>query len=87
MEERVSGLASRIDQSDERARSVRPNGENARGRSITRRNPGDPDDDDDDSDDSENSSDDDDFQGEPPGGDEDPDGETKETRSEFESTR
>jgi hypothetical protein len=74
MEERVSGLASRIDQSDERARSVRPNGENARGRSITRRNPGDPDDDDDDSDDSENSSDDDDFQGEPPGGDEDPNG-------------
>eukprot|EP00919_Chromeraceae_sp_WS-2016_P013510 GHVR01031733.1.p1 GENE.GHVR01031733.1~~GHVR01031733.1.p1 ORF type:complete len:714 (+),score=95.88 GHVR01031733.1:463-2604(+) len=75
MEERVSGLASRIDQSDARAPSVRPKGETARGRSITRRDPGDPDDDDDDSDDSEHSSDDDDFQGEPPGGDEDPTGE------------
>ena len=51
MEQRISGLADRVDKSDERASSSRPHGESARGRSITMRNPDDPDDDDDDSDD------------------------------------
>ena len=75
MEQRISGLADRVDKSDERASSSRPHSENARGRSITRRDPDDPDDDDDDSDDSDHSSDDDYLEGQPPGDGDDPTGE------------
>ena len=73
MEQRISGLADRVDKSDERDSSSRPHGESARGRSLTRRNPDDPDDDDDGSDDSD--PDDDDLEGEPPGEGDDPTGE------------
>ena len=75
MEQRISSLADRVDKSDGRTSSSRPSGEHTRGRSITRRNPGDPDDGDDDSDDSDHSSDSDFLEGEPPGEDDDPTGE------------
>ena len=74
MEQRISGLIERVDKSNEKGSSGRPNGEPARGRSITRRNPDDPDDEGDDSDDSSDS----DFpegenleEGDDPEGDED----------------
>ena len=75
MEQRISGLADRVDKSDERASSSRPCGEPARGRSITRRDPDHPDDGDDDPDDSDHSSDSDFLEGEPPGEGDDPTGE------------
>ena len=56
-------------------RSGRPSGEPARGRSITKRNPDDPDDGDDDPDDSDHSSDNHFLEGEPPGEGDDPTGE------------
>ena len=74
MEPRISGLSERVDKSDEKVSSGRPSGGPARGRSITRRNPDDPDDGDDDSDDSDHSSDSDHLEGEPPGEGDDPTG-------------
>ena len=51
MEQRISGLSEKVNKSDERASGSRPSEEPARGRSVTRGAPDEPDDGDDDSDD------------------------------------
>ena len=75
MDQRISGLSEKVNRSDEKASGSRPSEEPARGRSVTWREPGQPDDGDDGSDDSEHSSDSDFLEGEPPWEGDDPTGE------------